>query len=159
MAIPKIHHVFALKLHGGWAGGEELRQRTFRVGGFYGESVLGVPSENYFFLRGYYTSQFVGQRALVGTFEYRFPIWYMDRGLGTMPFFFDVLHAAVFCDYGYAWTRTVFPIEYFRPGVGAEFRLRMLISYGGGITIRTGVARGLGRLGIWAWTLTLGTSF
>jgi outer membrane protein assembly factor BamA len=59
-------------------------------------------------VRGYSTGRLRGDSALIGSLEYRFPIWQIDRGPGVYPIFFQRLVGDVFVDSGTAWnTRAV----------------------------------------------------
>jgi hypothetical protein len=162
------HHVLALRAAGGWMEGDKLFQGTFRVGGTLGESVISSPGNKFFALRGFRTNQFIGDRALVLSGEYRFPIAYPQRSIGLTPLYFQKIHAALFADYGGAFDRkNRFPLTFDgvplrdvntgRPisvefentdqwnlGVGAELRITGVLGWGligPAVTGRLGVAQ------------------
>jgi outer membrane protein assembly factor BamA len=75
------------------------------VGGSVGESIISSPGNEYFMLRGYEIAQFVGDKALVVSGEYRFPISYPEKGRKMFPVFLQKVHGAIFADYGGAFDR------------------------------------------------------
>ncbi len=152
------HHVLALRLAGGIAEGDVLLQRTFRLGGSLGESYFYGRSDKYFSLRGYETSWFLGQRVLLGSAEYRFPVWKMERGLGTLPVFFRQVHGALFADCGDAFDKGFEP-DRLKLGLGAELRLDVTLGYGLPLSGRLGYAWGKDEWGISTVYAELGTSF
>ncbi|RYZ63737.1 MAG: hypothetical protein EOP05_23100 [Proteobacteria bacterium] len=64
------------------------------VGGNYQNGLI----QDAFVMRGYGSGVFLGRNMASATAEYRFPIMYNYRGLGTYPVFFKRLHAALFVD-------------------------------------------------------------
>src|SRR5690606_24562107 len=77
------HHVLALAVSGGSAGGSYPRQGFYSVGGYAIEPVLDAYTANLrqsgFKLRGYEAAQFRGRQYLLANLEYRFPISYFER--------------------------------------------------------------------------------
>lgn len=161
------HHVLALRAGGGYTWGDNIYPGHFRVGGSLGTSIISGADEKYFILRGFPTSQFVGESALVFNSEYRFPISYPERGWGLKPVFLRALHGALFADIGNAFVRDNMitmtfagtqitdlsgnPLltelsldEEFKIGVGAELRADVLLGWnaliGGPLTFRLGFA-------------------
>lgn len=99
------HHVLALRTAGGVMEGDKLFQGTFRMGGTVGESIISNPGNKYFYLRGFETNRFLGDKALLISGEYRFPIAYPQRFPGMVPIFFQKIHGALFADWGGAFDR------------------------------------------------------
>lgn len=99
------HHVLALRTAGGMMEGDKLFQGTFRMGGTLGESIISNPGNKYFYLRGFETNRFLGDKALLISGEYRFPIAYPQRFPKMLPIFFQKIHGAFFADYGGAFDR------------------------------------------------------
>jgi Tol biopolymer transport system component len=157
VGIGDSHHVFAFSADAGFAEGDRLRQRAFRMGGFLGVYPLGVSTEGRYTLRGFAPSAFLGQRAATATVEYRFPIWWIERGIGLLPFFFERISGTVYADAGSAWDGMWEGRDAVHAGVGANVRLAMLFSYGFPLSLNVGMARGLGDRGIWAWTVMIGS--
>jgi len=152
------HHVLALRLAGGIAEGDVLMQKTFRLGGSLGESIFYGRSDKYYSLRGYETSWFLGQRVLLGSAEYRFPVWKMERGMGNLPVFFNQVHGALFVDCGDSFDEG-FDADRLKVGLGAELRFDLTLIYAIPITGRLGLAWGKDEGGITALYAELGTSF
>jgi Tol biopolymer transport system component len=156
--LPFRHHVLALRLQGGFAEGERMEQRAFQLGGSSGGSSLLQTDDEEIFLRGYPPREFRGQRVAAGSLEYRLPIWNIERGRGTWPFFFQRLHAAGFLDVGSAWDDPK-DFDDFKVGLGAEGRLDLDVAYYVPLTLRLVLAQGLQREGETQILLGLGTSF
>jgi outer membrane protein assembly factor BamA len=85
--------------------GDKLFQGTFRMGGTVGESIISNPGNKYFYLRGFETNRFLGDKALLISGEYRFPIAYPQRFPGMLPIFFQKIHGALFADWGGVFDR------------------------------------------------------
>ena len=89
------HHVLAFFANAAWAPALDrsiLGRST--VGGNYQNGLI----QDAFVMRGYQSGVFLGKDMVTGTAEYRFPLLYSYHGLGTTPFFFRRLHAAIFAD-------------------------------------------------------------
>jgi hypothetical protein len=152
------HHVLALRAVGGVASGDVLPQRTFQLGGpALSEELLEDDSEAVL-LRGYRARAFRGQRMAVGSLEYRFPIWNIERGFTTKPFFFHRLHGALFIDSGNAWDSSQTAPDY-KTGVGAELGTDMTLAYRARIRLRVGFAVGLDQDGVTQGYLSAGHAF
>jgi hypothetical protein len=148
MSIPWFEdHVIATKLAGGGSLGDQTRYGSYRLGGNFGEGGLYTLPEEYRALRGFGIASAYGDWYYKGSAEYRLPLWWIDRGFSTIPFFARYLAAAAFVDAGYAfqdlsggdssiWPRTLV-------GTGAELRAKALLGYGGSGTARIGYAFGL----------------
>ncbi len=151
IALPWLrHHVLALALGAGSAGGSYPRRGFFSVGGYGDEPVLEAYTSNLrqsaFKLRGYEPAQFRGRQYLLGNLEYRFPISYLERGISTLPVFLHTISGNVFADYGGAFN--TFDYEDRKSnlhlGVGAELWLDLILGYATENTLRYGFARGIG---------------
>lgn len=142
--MPWLHHVVAFRTAGGIAFGEQLVQGTFTLGGSLGEGALSAGGESmfYFPLRGLPGPTFSKSRALLFSTEYRMPLIYAQRGLGTLPLFLNDLNLALFADYGNAWNSheglgsTGF--NNFMLGTGAELRADFVLGHGLPVTGRVG---------------------
>jgi outer membrane protein assembly factor BamA len=139
--IPKLqHHVLAFRATGGLSEGDTLNQGIFQVGG---SSVTGEPAslaQRNYFLRGYEANALAGNRFALGSVEYRFPIAYPQRGIGSI--FFDSLTGAAFYDIGNAWNGDT-TLADFKQGVGGELRLNTLVQNALPLTLYVGYAHGL----------------
>jgi len=140
--IPYIHHVLMMQAAGGAAYGDMLHQRAFSVGGVSG--IFGASDD--FVVRGYEPGAFLGQRAYSATAEYRYPVWRIERGIGLWPIYFRTLWFDQFVDVGDAWDDD-WPEDYPRMGVGAEANLDMTLTYGVPLSMKLGIAQGLGDKG------------
>ncbi len=143
------HHVLALGLSGGTAMGTYPRRGLFSLGGFAEAPLLDAFTSNLrqsaTGLRGYAPGQFVGNDFNLLNAEYRFPIWYADRGISTLPAFLRTLSGTVFFDMGAAYDQLDLkrPLASFHQGVGAELWLDLVLGYYVGGNLRFGVAKGL----------------
>ena len=70
----------------------------------------------------------------------------VDRGISTLPIFFERINGAVFCDYGSAFNDAA--TAEFKTGVGGELWFDTTLSYVVGFTFRLGYARGLASGGL-----------
>ena len=142
LKIPGLrHHVLALRTTGGWSDGDTLTQGVFRLGGSDINSDLAALEQQRFFLRGYKPNALSGDRFALGSVEYRFPIWYPQRGIGA-TLFFDSLVGAIFYDIGNAWNAET-KLSDFKSSVGGELRINTIIQSSLPITFRLGYAQGL----------------
>jgi len=143
------HHVLALALSGGTGSGTYPRRGLFSIGGFDDLPVIDGFTSNLqqsaFRLRGYEASQFFGNDFNLLNVEYRFPIWYADRGISTLPAFLRTLSGTAFFDMGAAYDQLDLkdPLASYHQGVGAELWLELLFGYYVSGNLRLGVARGL----------------
>ncbi len=137
------HHVLALRAVGGASDGDTLEQGIFQLGGYWIESSATALDEQSFFLRGYENNALSGNRFALGSAEYRFPLWYPQRGIGKGWVFFDSFTGALFYDIGNAWDAET-DIEDFKQGVGGELRINFGLQHGAlPLTTRIGYAYGL----------------
>jgi hypothetical protein len=145
IGLPWAHnHVLALREATGFAWGDSLQEGTFRLGGNSPEGGLGpLPSEART-LRGFPEGTAKGDAFWLSVFEYRLPIWRIDRGVGTIPIFVHELHAAVFADTGNAamHSTTGFDNLFDRAlvGTGAELRLSTVVLWTSSFNYRVGYA-------------------
>ncbi|RME05802.1 MAG: hypothetical protein D6812_02550, partial [Deltaproteobacteria bacterium] len=133
---------------------------TFYLGGALGESYFFPGASTIHVLRGYPDFIFSGQRMLVASVEYRFPLVSVARGYRLYPFFLDRIHALLFTDYGNAFD-TLSELPNFHLGLGGEVKADLLLGYGFPLTLRLGAASALGDPEGEAFTfyLEFGTAF
>lgn len=141
-------HAFALLTSGAFSGGDKRFRNIFVVGGLPQSNVMieimnGRPVGGRF-LRGYPKETFWGDKYFLVNAEYRFPILYIYRGLGTLPLSARKLYGTVFLDTGSAWFETLDNIGL---DVGAEISLsvRLFLAVEG--RFRLGFAKGFWRQG------------
>jgi hypothetical protein len=148
------HHVLALGLSGASSIGSYARRGLYSTGGFVDQPLFDAYRsgllQSSFVLRGYAPQRYVGDSFMLGNLEYRFPIWYADHGLSTLPVFLRTLSGALFMDYGGAFylgdPRKL--SELLHPSEGAELWLDLLLGYGVQTNLRLGAARGLDKDGV-----------
>ncbi len=141
-------HVTALRMQGGWSGGES--PGTFTLG--------GVPDQNIFsdlvnltqagatWLRGFAPNAYVGTAYHLLSTEYRLPLMRARTGLETLPVFVRDVAGALFVDTGLAYSDP-FDLDTFerlRVGVGAELRTELELFFGLTTSLRLGYGYGLG---------------
>jgi hypothetical protein len=161
------NHVIAWKLAAGASLGDQLNYGSFRLGGDFGESAaLSLPDE-WRALRGFPAATVSGDWYYLGSLEYRFPIWTIDRGVGVIPAFARNISAAVFLDTGNAFAEAAdlqTAASGTLVGTGAELQARAIFLWAVPMTLRVGYGfalRGPGYPigdagGLYTW---LGTSF
>lgn len=144
-----LNHVFALKISGGVSAGSTFRYGSFRLGGSFSENGITVIPQEWRSLRGYYTGTRSGETYWLASGEYRFPIWYVERGVGTIPLFVRHVSGAVVVDAGNAWDNAdEAGLEYSLVGMGAELRVSAIAFYGLPLYGRIGYAFSLMNGGI-----------
>jgi hypothetical protein len=134
------HGVVAIRGAGATAWGADRARRVFSAagtgpqnGGFdVGTGAVGL-------IRGLDTDTVIGHHAAVANLDYRFPLWYVQRGVGTVPLFFRTIHAALFADVGHAWTGRFRGAD-IRSAAGVELSLDAVVGYTLPVTFTAGVA-------------------
>jgi hypothetical protein len=144
------HHSLALHAGAGTSGGSYPGKGAFFVGGFVDlpaiDSVRNTLIQGGVVLRGYPVVAEAGSSYALFNAEYRFPIWQIDRGPSTLPFFLNRITGNVFVDYGSAFDDA--SAAKFKTGAGGELWLDMTFGYIESLTFRLGFARGLASGGI-----------
>jgi len=149
LTLPWLNnHVLATRIFARGGFGRDLADDGF-IGGVFGESILTTTTRDIFPLRGMVTAGLAGNIVMAGTFEYRAPIWRIERGLWTLPIAFRVVHAAVFTDFGQAFESLTIAgdpnfVDFFRgfgASVGAELRADILVGYSIPLDLRVGYAQ------------------
>jgi WD40-like Beta Propeller Repeat len=137
------------------------RSPGFAVGGLYGggfasplSAGLGIGGELDFPVRGYGEGSQLGDRAVAGSLEYRFPIALVERGYRLLPLFVDRLWGTAFADGGAAWCLDDCPVvlqptREARPvfSVGAELGADLTLFFHGALQVMGGVALPLSETG------------
>ena len=90
--------------------------------------------------------------------EYRLPLFDIEAGFLSLPFYLRRLHAALFVDVG-GVSMDRLSTEMLKVGVGGELRLDMLLAYYLPFTLRLGYGRGLMEGGENNFFLTMGWGF
>ena len=140
--FPWKHHVLLVRAFAGTSTGEAPAQGAYQLGGDNpGDITLGL-NDQAVTLRGYPANVLRGQKAALGSLEYRFPITNLENGWDAKPFYYRRFHGAVFFEAGNAWDGTYHEAD-LRRSIGAEARLDMTFAYYLPITIRFVVAKGL----------------
>lgn len=157
--LARPSHVLAIRIAGGTGWGNVLNRRAFHMGGDGREETLLGIEQKEIYLRGYPSGAFRGQRALLFSSEYRFPLTIIQRGFWTWPFFFEKLSVSLFFDTGYAWDEDNIPLKYFREGIGGELKMDTTLFYILPLTLTAGLTKGIDRDGIWEGYITFGSAF
>jgi hypothetical protein len=138
-AVPR-HAVVAVRVAAATSRGDERVRRVFsgagsasQPGGFdIGIDAVGL-------LRGFDTDDVSGRSAAVANLDYRFPLAWPQRGLGTWPVFLRAIHGAVFADAGHAWDGG-FRREDLRRSLGGELAFDVVLGGTVPVTLATGAA-------------------
>jgi Tol biopolymer transport system component len=132
------HQVLYLRLAGALAdSSRKFGQQSFQIG--------GIPSDlNPYPLRGYPERLVTGKYVAAGTLEYRTPLFYPFHGPGTIPFFTEKVHGALFADAGEVWDdNNAFRGSNVKVGAGIEVRMDVTLGYWLKVTPALGYAQGL----------------
>jgi len=166
-------HVLALRAMAGGTVGTDIPQRTFRMGGAYGDNSYVSLPDRYYGLRGYRTSGMRGNHIWLASAEYRLPLAHIERGLWTAPIWLRSIALTVFAEAGQTFDtedyaefggneegfRTFW--ENTRPSVGVELVGDVIIGWGAYFQGRVGYAVGFGSGALpgGAFYAQLGSSF
>ncbi len=142
LALPGRHQVLAARLTGATSTGSV----PLYLGGK--PRITENAFDRTFAMRGYAPTSFIGKRLVRGTLSYRFPLAHPEKGFGTIPMFLDKLHGNLFAEgaqirangiKGHGWKQAL--------SAGAELGTDLAIGYQLPLTLRLGVAHGLGDRG------------
>ena len=174
LRLPWAHnHVLAMRGVLGATIGTEIPQRTFRIGGPYGDNPYVSLPGRYYALRGYPTSSMRGDHIYLGTLEYRMPLVYVERGLWTGPIWLRSISLSVFVEAAQVWNSTDyadyggstegFPVFWAntRSSVGVELLGEAIVFWSASLRGRVGYSLGLAE-GAWpggTFYAQLGASF
>jgi hypothetical protein len=134
------HAVIALRAAGAASSGDSRRRRLFSASGSGPQTDdFDVGTEAIGLLRGFDASDVVGEHAAVVNADFRFPVRYVQRGVGTLPVFLRSIHGAVFADIGNAWNGAFQRTEV-RRSFGAELSADTVLGYALPVTLTSGIA-------------------
>ncbi|RJO67375.1 MAG: hypothetical protein C4523_09615 [Myxococcales bacterium] len=155
-------HSLAFKFIGGVGATQYANRQIFYIGGPPERDLVEdiVRDNRVFgdFIRGYEPLSIAGDKFVLSNIEYRFVIWDIERGMYTLPLYFQRLHLAPFVDTGWAWTGGLSPSDV-KVGVGGEIRLDFVMGYQRLTTIRLGYQNGLMEGGVSSLFLALDNLF
>lgn len=103
------NQTLAVRASGAASGGTYTKRGSYFVGGYDFENVsvldqvLEQPYSGAFLLRGYGPGEYAGSKFLMGTLEYRAPVWRPNWGPSSLPIFWRRVDLAAFVDYGGAF--------------------------------------------------------
>ena len=156
------NHVVAAYLSGG-ASFDDRPGSMFVVGGAAGRDLLqdliGGNRSGPGVLRGFPAAHLVGDALAAGTFEYRLPLFEIERGIETLPLFVERVHACAFVDTAAAFDENTLAGATFATGVGGELRLELVLGYYGSFLLRGGLARGLTTGGVDQGFVVVGSAY
>jgi outer membrane protein assembly factor BamA len=99
------HALLAVRASAAASRGDAIVRRTLRMGGHGADGgVLSFEEDASSLLRGYPADTFLGTDVVLANAEYRMPLIWVERGIGTWPVFLRALHVSGFVDAGHAWT-------------------------------------------------------
>jgi len=142
----KGDQVLAVLASGAGSFGDRSWRDTFSTGGFPPQDLFSAlvnrePLQGRY-LRGFANGAFGGDAYLLANVEFRAPLWYVHRGLGSFPLAARRLWATAFVDGGGAWWRDSTPR--LARDAGAEIALSTNLFLLVDATFRLGYARGFG---------------
>jgi hypothetical protein len=134
------HGVVAARAGGATSWGERSVRRVFNAAGpgpqsagfDFGSGAIGL-------LRGFSPSDLFGYHAAVVNVDYRFPLAWPQRGIGTLPVMLRSIHGAVFADVGHAWDVSLHARDV-RRSFGAEISADTVMGYSFPLTLTAGAA-------------------
>ena len=143
VALPSPRHVLMARLFLGGTNGGPPGQTAYSLGGGTPGAVEYAPDDTTLLLRGYPPNSFRGEKAVLASLEYRFPLLEVARGGVSAPFYLRRLHGALFVDAGEAWTDGTIRADALHAGIGVEIRFDLFFTYFLPLTVRVGIAAGL----------------
>jgi hypothetical protein len=135
------NHVLAMRFAGGLTIGANNYLGNYQLGGNFGDQSFAATPDTFRMLRGYPLGTEYGDMYWLTGFEYRLPLWRIDRGVGTIPVFLRALSAVAFLDAGHAFTEATSVRDVLADplvGAGAELRLSTALGWAVGLTGRLG---------------------
>ncbi|MEO0093642.1 MAG: hypothetical protein ABIK67_05235 [candidate division WOR-3 bacterium] len=132
------HNVLMLRLNFGTGFGDSVVKRQYQLGG-----ALGI-----FSVRGYERELLPTQNIVKTTVEYRFPLYWVERGLGTAPFFLSNFSGILGMDYGLAWdSYRALDLKMIskqsKLGVFGELKTSLVVAYFLPLSVKIGYGFGL----------------
>lgn len=150
--------VLSLRWNEAWG---ESDAEPFQLGGSISDppTLLPILNQREFALRGYTSGEatLTGNRARIGTAEWRIPLRDVDLHAMVPPVGLNRIALNAFFDVGAAWARAAEP-DYHR-GVGIELMAELRFGYLFGANLRIGLAEGLDEGGKTTGYLRVGRSF
>ena len=134
------HAVVAVRGAAAASWGTDRAARVFGAGGSgpppagssFGRDAIGL-------IRGFESDDAFGRRVAIANLDYRFPLAWIERGIGTAPVLLRALHGAVFADAGAAWN-TWLTRQHRRASAGVELAADVVVGYAVPLTVASGVA-------------------
>lgn len=141
------NHVLAIRASGGLAWGPRADRDFYALGGtagqaeqFSGLQLFGEPGIQ-FPIRGYPWGIRTGSTAWSISFEYRFPVARLNKGLGAAPVYADWVSGSFFADAGNAWNPEITKDPQGRvTSIGGELLISSLPLWISPTVVRTGLA-------------------
>jgi len=134
------HRILASRLGVGASGGTGPARQFYLGGPGPSTGPVDFSSDALSLLRGREREYaYRGTHVLIGSLEYRVPLWRAQGGIGTLPVFLRSLHAAAFLDVGKAWDQD-FAQRGFARGAGFELGADLRLAYEWPLTLMAGIA-------------------
>lgn len=122
------------------ASGDDPVRRTFSAAGSdHQPGGIRFSFDAVGLLRGFGATDVAGRHAAVINADYRFPLLWVERGVGTWPAFLRSLHGAVFVDRGAAWDSVLRSTDW-RTSFGGELSADIVLGYWVPVTLSSGLA-------------------
>lgn len=138
-AAPR-HGIVALRGAAAGSWGDDDAVRVFGATGSGAQSpVVGFGRDAIGLIRGFADDDVIGARAVVVNADYRLPLAWIERGVGTWPLLLRSLHAAAFVDAGAAWNERLTDRRR-RTSAGLELSADVVLGYFLPVTFASGVA-------------------
>jgi hypothetical protein len=134
------HAVLAVRAAAATTWGDDAVRRIFSASGSGPQPLgFGLGTDAVGLLRGVDEGVVAGPYAAVANVDVRIPLWRIERGLGTVPFFVQFLHGSVFADFAHAWTDAFRRSDISR-SFGAELSVDAVVGYVLPLTFTSGAA-------------------
>ncbi len=130
--LPCRHHILMLSGNLKASLGDTIAQKSF-----------AISQAN---LRGYSGEEIKTQHMLKTTVEYRFPLFWIERGLGTLPLFFKYVSGTIFYDLASKIENKQLKTDKTLMTIGSELNIQTLFFYEITVNFKIGMATDLTKL-------------
>jgi dipeptidyl aminopeptidase/acylaminoacyl peptidase len=120
-------------------GDRSVRRRFAAAGSGAQSGGIAFDFDAIALVRGFDTDAVSGRNAAVINVDYRLPLVWLERGVGTWPLFARSVHAAAFSDVGAAWNSRLSRTNR-RASFGAELSADIVVGYQLPFTVAAGAA-------------------
>ncbi|MFW6149396.1 MAG: BamA/TamA family outer membrane protein, partial [Atribacterota bacterium] len=162
LPISQKNRGLAFRLVAGKSSDSLDKKEQFQLGGNKSHTQLSSFDSVSFPLRGFPPSSFSGNRLLLTSMEYRFPIKTVEQKIGFdwSSIFLERISGTMFADIGHAWDNHLqHPFEEINASLGAEINLKFKLRYDNTFLITIGAGKAFSKPSPFQFYAQIGASF